>query len=380
MPRALIPLLAVTFVDVLGFSIIIPLLPFYAQHYGASAPVVGWLIATVALCSLISSPILGALSDRLGRRNILLITQVTTTAAYLLLGLANSLPLLFCSRVVEGFAGGGLGITQAYISDVTTPEQRARAYALLGATFGISFILGPALGGALVRFGYPVPFYTAAFVSLITIGLTLWLLPESHTPPSHHPPLRDTLRALLVPQMRRLLLIQLCFSLSFTMWVSVLALFLQKNLGFGPSQTSLFYASSGVIGVIMQTLIIGHLVDRLRERQVLLMGLICLTVAYGAVFSYHQFWPLICLSALWSIGSSLTRPMLNALISQAADPQQRGALMGGADAINNFSFVLGPLLATWIFAQNDQWVGVLPAGLALLGVWFTARLRLEPAS
>lgn len=374
MPSALIPLLAVTFVDILGFSILIPLLPFYAEHYGASPVVIGLLVSSVAMCSLISSPILGALSDRLGRRGILLFTQVMTTIAYVMLGIGGSLTMVFISRIVEGFAGGGLGVTQAYISDVTEPHERGRAYAMLGATYGLGFILGPALGGALVRFGYAVPFFTAACVSLITICLTLYLLPESHTPLEKHPPLTQTLRAMFVPEMRRLLLIQLCFSLSFTMWVSVLALFLQHTFGFGPSQTSLFYASSGVIGVLMQTLIVGRLVDRFHERRVLVAGLCCVTIGYGFVVGTHALASIIVLSIIWSIGSSLTRPMLSTLLSKAADRNQRGALLGGADAVNNLSFIVGPLLSTAIFAGNTRLVGIVPAGLALAGAFFAFRL------
>ena len=377
MPSALIPLLAVTFVDILGFSILIPLLPFYAEHYGASPLVVGLLVSTVALCSLISSPILGALSDRVGRRGILLFTQIATTIAYVMLGLGGSLAMVFFSRMIEGFAGGGLGVTQAYISDVTEPHERGRAYALLGATFGVGFIVGPALGGTLVHFGYSVPFFTAACISLVTIFLTLRLLPESHIPLEKQPPLRETVRALFVPQMRRLLVIQLCFSLSFTMWVSVLALFLQHTVGFGPSQTSLFYATSGVIGVIMQTLVIGRLVDRLHERRVLLLGLACVAFGYGGVIGTHYLLQIAVLTAIWSIGSSLTRPMLSSLLSKAADKDQRGALLGGADAINNLSFVIGPILSTLIFSRNPQITGILPAILALTGAYFAYRVPPE---
>ena len=352
----------------------IPLLPFYAEHYGASPFLVGCLVATVALCSLVSAPILGVLSDRLGRRGILLFTQVVTTIAYLLLGLGGSLAMIFFARIVEGFAGGGLGVTQAYIGDVTQPHERARAYALLGATFGAGFIFGPALGGMLVGFGYSVPFFTAAGISLITIGLTLRLLPESHTPVERPFPLTETLRTLLVPQMRRLLVIQLCFSLSFTMWVSVLALFLQRTLGFGPAQTGLFYAASGVIGVIVQTLLIGRLVDALHERRVLLLGLLCIALGYGCIVATHILPQIVALAMIWSVGSSLTRPMLSTLISKAADPAQRGALLGSADAINSLSFLIGPLLSTYIFSNDCRLVGLLPALLALTGAYFAFKL------
>jgi DHA1 family tetracycline resistance protein-like MFS transporter len=376
-PAALIPLLAVTFVDILGFSILIPLLPYYAQHYGASPVVVGLLVATTSLFCLIASPIFGAWSDRVGRRTILLTTQVLTTIAYVLLGIGGSLAMIFFSRAIEGVSSGNMGVTQAYISDVTAPEERGKAYGLLGATIGAGFILGPALGGALVQFGYAVPFFTAAAISLITIGLTIWLLPESHKPLDHPPTLKATLTALLVPQMRRLLLIQLFFSLSFTMWVSVLTLWLQQLFLFGPSQTSLFYASSGVISVLMQTLVVGKLVRLYHERRVLILGLVCMGVGYACVLFARQLFPVACITLLWAVGSALSRPMLNTLLSKAADERQRGVLLGSADAINNFSFVLGPLVSTAIFAHDSALIGIAPAILALLASWLTLRLPRE---
>jgi MFS family permease len=169
MPRALVPLLAITFVDVLGFTILIPILPFYAEHFGASPTVVGAIYAMFAICSLVASPYWGRLSDRIGRKGVLIAAQVACLFGFSLLAAGTALWTVFVARAIEGLGGGGLGVTQAYVTDVTTPAYRARAFGLLGATFGLAFLIGPALAGVLVRFGYQVPFVVAAALAALTL-------------------------------------------------------------------------------------------------------------------------------------------------------------------------------------------------------------------
>ncbi len=161
--------MAITFVDVLGFTLLIPILPFYAEQFGANPTTVGAIYSTVALCSLVSSPFWGNLSDRIGRKGVLVAAQVFAFLGFTLLASGTALWTVFVARGIEGLGGGGLGITQAYVPDVTTPQQRARAFGLIGATFGLGFLIGPALAGVLVRFGYHVPFAVAAALALLTV-------------------------------------------------------------------------------------------------------------------------------------------------------------------------------------------------------------------
>lgn len=385
MPLALIPLLAVTFIDVLGFSILIPVLPFYAEHFGAGPQTVGLLVATVAIFGLISSPVLGALSDRVGRREILLITQFATSVAYVLMARASSLPLLFAARAVEGLSSGGIGVTQAYVADVTSPAQRAQAYGLLGMTYGIGFIFGPALSGMLVRFGYAVPFYVAAAISVGTIGLTLALLPRSNVPLEHRKnPVAAIAEALSSKELRRLLSVQFCFTLAFTMWVSVLALFLQRVFGFGPSQASLLYAGTGVIGAIMQGLVVGRLVNAFGSKQILLTGLVIACCTYGWIGFVNRIDFMIATSACWSLGYALARPTMSTLLSQCASAGRRGAFMGASDAINDLAFCIGPIVSTNVLALSPHLVGIIPALLVATAIFIVLGLTVanpaEPAS
>jgi MFS transporter, DHA1 family, tetracycline resistance protein len=180
----LLPIFLTVFVDVLGLTIVLPLLPFYAEHFGASPIVVGTLAASYAVCQLVSGPILGRISDRVGRKPVLLVSQLGTFVAFLMLGFANTLAVLFVARVIDGLTAGNLSIAQAYISDVTTPENRTRSFALIGIAFGTGFLLGPAISGLLShRFGYGAPAFAAATLSFMSIVFTITLLPSQPRKP-----------------------------------------------------------------------------------------------------------------------------------------------------------------------------------------------------
>src|ERR1700733_2826452 len=177
--KALIPIAVVVFVDLLGFSIILPLLPYYAKTFAASDEMIGFLVASYSICQFFAGPILGGMSDRFGRRPLLIYSQLGSMAGFILLGVANSLPILFLSRIVDGISGGNLTIAQAYIADVTPPKERSGAMAIIGIGFGMGFILGPPLGGFLAtQFGYSTPAFVAAFFALCSTSLTTFYLKE----------------------------------------------------------------------------------------------------------------------------------------------------------------------------------------------------------
>ena len=182
--KRLIPIFIVVFVDLLGFSIILPLLPYYAGKFGAAPQTIGILIASYSLCQFIASPILGDWSDRYGRRPILLYSQIGSCLGFILMGTALLLPnpllWLFVARIIDGLSGGNLTVAQAYISDITRPEERARSFGMIiGVSFGLGFLIGPTLGGFLSRYGYDVPAYAAAVISFASIMATFFLLPET---------------------------------------------------------------------------------------------------------------------------------------------------------------------------------------------------------
>jgi MFS family permease len=374
----LFPILAITFVDVLGFTLLIPLLPYYAEHYGAKPYVVGAIVATVAVFGFLAAPMWGRISDRAGRRVVLIAAQSISVLSYLLLGIGGSLTMIFVARAIEGIAGATMGVTGSYVADLTEPKDRPRAFGLMGATFGLGFLFGPVIGGLLVRYGYPVPFFTAAALQVVTIVLTVAILPESHQPPEHPPTLRDIAASLAVPALRSLLLQVLFFALFFTMWVTVFALFSERVLGFGPSQTSLLYAAFAVIGVCVQLFLIGRLNDRFGPRNVLLTGLSLGVIAMAYVGFVHDLPTFFVTLVLWALANSFVRPTLGALVSDYAPPDRRGTIMGVNDSLNSFAFIIGPLVSTSILSVNVHYVGILPVACGLVAIAIGVLGRHEP--
>src|SRR5580658_3474488 len=378
MPRALIPLLAITFVDVLGFTLLIPILPFYAEHFGATPTTVGAIYATVAVCSLVSSPFWGRLSDRIGRKGVLLAAQVASLLGFVLLASGTALWTIFLARAVEGLGGGGLGVTQAYVTDVTRPDQRARAFGLIGATFGLGFLIGPASAGLLVRLGYHAPFWAAAALGLLTIVLTLAILPESHGPVSTAPSLAAIRASLRSPVLGRLILTQFAFAIAFTSWVSVFALFAERVLGYGPSQTAWIFIVSGVVGIVVQAGLIGRLVDAFGEGRIAIVGFGCAIVAYAGAGLVTTTPLLAAFVVLWALSSALIRPTLGSLISAAAPADQRGTILSINDSLNNVAFVVAPLVATAVLGVNPHVSGIAPTIFAALGLALGFRLFASP--
>src|SRR5215813_9839528 len=283
--KQLIPIFIVVFVDILGFSIILPLLPFYASQVNAADSSVGPLIASYSLCQFIAAPILGNLSDTWGRRPVLLYSQFGSFLGFILLGLAIRLPhplsWLFAGRMIDGLSGGNLTVAQAYISDITEPRERAKVFGMIiGVSFGLGFTIGPGLGATIAhRFGYDIAAYLAAFFSLTSIVATFILLPETQ----HK---RDELRArgfamytrvvdyLRIAELRPMFAVFFFLSLPFTIYTTMFPLFAKNLLGFDVKSAGYFLALVGLLGVFWQGGFIGPIVKRFGEYKSLMIGLV----------------------------------------------------------------------------------------------------------
>ena len=274
--RQLFLVFGFVFVDLLGYSLILPLLPYYADTFGATLTLVGLLGTSNAVAQLIAAPFIGRLSDRYGRRPLLILSIAGTVLSFLLLGLARSLPMLFLSRILDGLLGGNIALARAYITDVTDEKSRSRGLGIIGAAFGLGFIIGPAMGGFLSRFGYGTPALVAAGLSLINlISVALWL-PESLTVerrnamrqrPSPSFSLRALRKALGRPCAGPLLNVLLFYGLAFTLFQSNFALFTKVRLGLDAQSTAFILTYVGVLSVLVQGVAIGRLTDRFSERQ-----------------------------------------------------------------------------------------------------------------
>jgi MFS transporter, DHA1 family, tetracycline resistance protein len=379
----LLPIFLIVSVDVLGLTIILPLLPFYAERYGASPAVVGLLVSLYAFCQLIAGPMLGRLSDRMGRRPLLLVSQAGTFVGFLILAYANSLWLVFLSRAIDGLTAGNLSLAQAYISDVTKPEDRAKSFALIGIAFGMGFLIGPGLSGFLSKFGYQYPILVAAGLSAASILSTYFLLPAT-TPPAADDatPRKFTVldwgnyvRYFREPELAPLLWQFFAFTFAFSMFMSGFPLFAERRYTwhgqpFGPQQVGYVYAFLGFMGVILQGGLIGRLVKAFGETTIARVGFFCGLVglvALGFTFSVPL---LLVAAAVASSGTGVIRPTVTSLITQKADRSEQGVILGLTQSLNSISAIAAPAFAGLLIdhALLSTWavIGGVVCGIALL--------------
>src|SRR5271166_3576503 len=279
----LLPILGITFIDIFGFSILIPILPFFVKHFGSSDLTVGLLFSTFAACQFIAGPIWGNISDRIGRKTVLIISQIGATIGWTMLAFANTIGLVFLARVVEGISGGNISVTQAYVADLVEPKDRARAFAYVGAAFSAGIVFGPALGGFLLsRYGFSAPFLTAAAIQLVTLLLTIFMLPESTSQQerSNVAGFGDIWASLTNRKIAPLLIQLWAFSLSLYAWFAVFTLLLKEGLSMGAADVSYLFASFGVVSVILQVGVTGNVNDMLGARRSANIGMACLLLGF----------------------------------------------------------------------------------------------------
>lgn len=353
----LFPIFLIVSVDVLGLTIILPLLPFYAEKLGASPTVVGLLVSTYAFCQLIAGPLLGRMSDRVGRRPLLLVSQIGTFIGFLILAYANALWLVFLSRVIDGLTAGNLSLAQAYISDVTKPEERAKSFGIIGIAFGMGFLIGPGISGFLSQFSYQLPIFAAAALSATSILATYLLLPDN-TPDSGDSALR---RLTLLdwrtyvayfrrPGLAPLLWQFFAFTFAFSTFISGFALFAERRYTwdgqpFGPKQVGYVYAYVGFLGILLQGGLIGRLVQSFGEGKITWAGFLAATSGFAALAFTYSVPTLLVVSAVASIGTGALRPALTSLITQKAGRFEQGAVLGLNQSLMSISSIVAPFIA-----------------------------------
>lgn len=379
---SLVPIFLIVFVGLLGFGIIIPLLPLYAKYFGASPLTTGLLLATYSLLQLIATPYLGALGDRIGRRPVLIVSQIGTVVSFALLGAANSLPLLFLARMLDGISGGNISTAQAYISDVVDEENRARAFALIGVAFGLGFILGPVIGGVLsADNNFARPAFAAAAISFISLLLTIVMLPESLSPDKRNqarqPRIIDVAglrQAWRYEQLGLLLVIFFLFTLVQAGFESIFSYFGNLRFGLGPREVGYLLGYVGLLGVLVQGGAIGPLVRRLGERRTLQLGLASGAIGFVWCGFTGEFWPLLIALIPVSFGLGVAAPITNSLIARESPPTERGRMLGISQSMSALARVLGPL-AWYVALEGAEWVPfILAAILSLIACVLALRL------
>ncbi len=373
--KALIPIAVVVFVDLLGFTMILPLLPYYAKTFAASDEMIGFLVASYSICQFFAGPVLGGMSDRFGRRPLLIYSQLGSMAGFILLAFANSLPLMFLSRIIDGISGGNLTIAQAYIADVTAPEDRAAAMGIIGMGFGLSFIVGMPIGGFLAtHYGYSTPAFLAAFFALCSTSLTTFYLKEHHhvrdenakTGLNYYVRVIEYLRD---KDLRKLLLTFLFFALPFSLYVSMFSLFAMTELNFTTEQVGLFLGFVGLLGVLWQGVVIRPLVRKIGEVFCLRIGLISMVLGLVGLAFARTTPGLVAIAILFSFGTGVTRPTISSLITQLAPPKRKGGALGVSSSLESFSRAITPILGGWLIGGlHPNWIGYAGAMMAMVAV------------
>ncbi len=362
----LVPIYGITLIDVFGYMIMIPLLPYLAQKYGASGVEVGALLATMAVASTVAAPVWGALSDRVGRKPVVLVSQFVSLGGYVALALAPTLGMLFIARGVAGIGGGNLGVTQSYIADVTPERYRDRAYAAFGVVFGLGIVLGPVTGGFLVHFGYGVSFLAAACIEAINIVLTLRFLPQVKRKSGRRFNLQQAMRHVLErPAVRSLVARHGLFIFAVTYFFTIFALFVQRILHGGPQLSSWLIAGCGAVGGITLVAAVGPLAKRYGDAKIAQAGIALSIIAYAGLGFAHDLWSYCAVLVVWSAGASCVEPTLSALLSKRAPASERGAALGFNDAISNLALMAAPALGGFIIDRNIALIGLVP-GVALV--------------
>jgi len=340
--------------EVLGFSLILPFLPFYVQNLGGTPLTVGLILTTFSLLQFVSAPIMGKLSDTFGRKPLLMISQFSTFISFVLLGFSKSIPMIFISRAVDGLLGSNAVIAQSYLSDISSKEDRSKAYGISGAAFGVGFLIGPAIGGSLAKISFSLPAFIAAGFSLTTIFMTKFLLKEtvfnSHKKRFELKEAIKKINPLNIfanfkrPSLALPLLVFFAYIMAHTVYVSNFSLFGQAQFGITVDTVGYILAWIGFVSVVLRGLLLNRIIDKFQERNITKFGFISNMSGLFVLSVAHTFPMLFLAVTLFSIGSGLLRPMLMANISRNADEKRQGETMGVASSLGSIAQIIGPIV------------------------------------
>jgi DHA1 family tetracycline resistance protein-like MFS transporter len=343
--RPLLVIFLTIFVNLVGFGIIIPLLPFYAETFGASPFVVGLLFASFSISQLVASPVLGELSDRYGRRPVLIFSLIGTVLSFVMLAVAQSLVMLFAARVVDGLSGGNITTARAYIADVTAEEDRARAFGILGAAFGLGFIVGPALGAAFSHISYTAAIWAAAAITVIATALAWLWLPETfhRAQAGGGAPWKAVREISGRPHLRLLLGIDFVYWMAFAVYQTAFALFGANRFGFDVAETGYLLSAFGFLGVFVQGMLVGPVVAAFGPTRTLFAGLLFAAIGWGGSAMTHSVPVFVALLVPGALGIGFCNATLSTLISTAAGPHEQGRVQGAAGALESLGRTIGPV-------------------------------------
>jgi DHA1 family tetracycline resistance protein-like MFS transporter len=387
--RPLLAIFLIVFVDILAFTLVLPYLPFYAEQFGATPTQVGLIVTSFSFCQFLAGPVLGRMSDQMGRKPVLILSQIGTCLGFVLLALSKNLWMVYLARVLDGITAGNITVAQAAISDITKPDQRAKAFSLIGVSFGLGFFVGPAIAALLSNISPESPAWGAAALSAFSVICTITFFQDDADAHRDKQPFRISRRDLAEAfnfepifrylrdlRLKPLMMQYFFFNLSFSAHISCFALFAERRLfwgeqAFGAKEVGYFYAYLGFIGIAVRSWLIGTLIRILGERGTSRLGFALQTSGFCAYAFVDSVATALIASTCASIGSGLIRPTLGALMSHASPPKEQGAVFGVGQSLASIASIIAPMVAGLIIqhATLEAWA-VFAGGSMLFAFWY----------
>jgi DHA1 family tetracycline resistance protein-like MFS transporter len=382
--RLLFSIILVVFIDLLGFSLILPLLPYYAETFQANNFVTGLLVASYAAAQLIGAPLLGRLSDRYGRRPVLIASIFGTFIGFVMLGFARTLVMLFAARILDGLTGGNISIAQAYITDVTDVKDRSRGLGMIGAAFGLGFIIGPVTGGFLSQWGYAVPALVAAALSFINLILIYAWLPESLSSEKRammndQKPaitLGALLQALKRPFTGSLLITRFFFGLAFAIFQTIFSLYTLAKFNLSAQSTGLILTYVGVLSVIVQGFLVGRITNRFREDIVIVICVALMAVSLAGWAIVPSVFALLVILTPTALAGGILNTLLSSTLTKAVEPQEVGGILGLATSVESATRIFAPVIGGALLQQLGTWAPGAFSGLVMAGVFIYVWIKI----
>lgn len=381
--RALMLVFFTIFLDILGFGILVPVIPFLVEPFDNSALIIGLLTVSFSISQFIAAPILGVMSDRWGRRPVLLISILGAAIAYAAFGLANAIWIFFAARIVDGLTGGNISTAQAYIADVSPPKDRAKNFGLIGAAFGAGFVLGPAIGGVLSHISLSAPAYLAGALCLSSAIFGYFFLPESLPPEKRRTlpftiqdfhPFNQLFSFLKNPVLLMNFTALLMMGLAMNALRSNFAVYCREVLHFDAAHVGYLYAYLGTIVVFTQMVLVRRIAPKLGERKTALIGFFSMMLGFAWMATQPDLWQIACIMPLIAIGNGLCFPTITAMNSHAVESYQQGGVMGAQQSVNSMAMILGPFIAGWAFDHLSFGAPyAIAAGFLVIGLLLSLR-------
>ncbi|MHA1192458.1 MAG: MFS transporter [Promethearchaeota archaeon] len=349
--KRLLIIFLIQFTEVLGFSSVMPIIPFLGLSLGLNAFQVGLILSIFSICQLFASPITGKLSDKFGRKPLLLFSQTSTLIGFFLLGIANNVWILVAARLVDGLLGSNMTVAQAYISDVTNPKYRTKTFGYSSAVFGAGLIFGPVIGGLLSTINYSVPMFFAAGVSLLSIIMVLIFLPESLSKKTKLDfkfgdiiPIKEAKKFFKSAKIRGLLIVFFIYTLAFFLFISTFAIFAEKQINITVQEVSFYMAWIGILRVVFQTVLINPLLKKLSENTTLKLGIIALILTMTLLIFSTSYWIVYLPLSFLAFGSGVVRPILTSKLANAVKKEETGSLLGVNNSLISIGQIITPIL------------------------------------